>query len=234
MKKRILLLLTLAFAFCLGAQAQTGFAGTQGAPYTGGGSGCPSEGMFLDKSTPQVFVSGNPRLCQPISETLSSVSAQTALTNVTTAQALFTFTPQAAGLMNFVGRAIRIKGKAIFSNGVTTPAITISVAVGATTVCTIATAANANSNTNSPLEYEFTITTAATGSSGNDYCEGWVKDTVSAAWSSGTAVAEYTEGSNAVSSNYDHTAKNNFVTNIASTATLTSVTELKQTIELVF
>lgn len=148
----------------------------------------------------------------------------TALTNVTTVQTMASWTLP-AGAMNVQGKRIHIHGELMFSNGATTPAITLSVKIGSSiTPVSVVGASNANSNTNSPLEFDFTIQTTTTGTSGADEAHGWFTETVGSAWSSGTAVVAYVDGNTAASSTYDHTVANTLALNIASTATLTSVT----------
>lgn len=149
---------------------------------------------------------------------------QSAITTVTTAQSLASWT-MAAGAMNVQGKKMTIKGELMFSNGATTPAITLSVKIGASvTPVSIVGASNANTNASSPLYFEFEIQTTTTGTSGADEAHGRFCETVAAAWSSGTAVVCYLDGQTAASSTYDHTAANAISLNIAATAALTTVT----------
>ena len=149
---------------------------------------------------------------------------QTAVTTVTTAQAMGTWT-LAAGAMNVQGKKMRIKGYAVFSNGATTPAITLSVKIGSSiTPVSIVGAANANTNSSAPLPFDIVIQTTTTGSSGADEAHGCMQDATSAAWSSGTAMVTYCDNNTAASSTYDHTAANALAINIAATAALTTVT----------
>jgi len=148
----------------------------------------------------------------------------TALTTVTTAQTMGSWTLP-AGAMNVQGKRMHIHGQLMFSNGVTTPAITLSVKIGSSvTPVSVVGAANANSNTNSPVDFDFTIQTTTTGTSGADEAHGCFTNTVAAAWSSGTAMAIYCDGNTAASSTYDHTVANSLQLQIAATAALTSVT----------
>lgn len=148
---------------------------------------------------------------------------QTAITNVTTAQTMFS-TTIAAGAMNVQGKRIHIHGTLVFSNGATTPIITLVAKIGTVSSVSIAGAANANTNSNSPVHFDMYVQTTTTGTSGADEGHGCFTNTVAAAWSSGTAMPVYCDGANAASSTYDHTVANTLAINIAANATLTTVT----------
>jgi len=149
---------------------------------------------------------------------------QAAITTVTTAQTMASWSLP-AGAMNVQGKRMHIHGQLMFSNGATTPAITLSVKIGSSiTPVSVVGASNANTNTNSPVDFDFTIQTTTTGTSGADEAHGCFTNTVAAAWSSGTAMAIYCDGNTAASSTYDHTVANTLALNIAASATLTSVT----------
>lgn len=148
---------------------------------------------------------------------------QAALTTVTTAQTMFTYT-FTAGIQNILNRSFGIVGEAMFSNGVTTPAITISLKIGSVTIASVVGANNANSNTNAPINFAFNWITSAIGATGTDEAHGWMEEATAAAWASGTAVATYVDGNTAASSTYDHTAANVLQVNIAASAALTTVT----------
>lgn len=201
----------------------------------GGGLVCPFGANYTLTSlvstgyaTPAI--SGAPNTAGVVNLT---AGPQTAITTVTTAQTMGSW-PLAAGAMNVQGKKMRIKGELMFSNGVTTPAITLSVKIGSTvSPVSIVGAANANSNSNAPLYFEAEIQTTTTGTSGADEAHGRFCETVGAAWSSGTAVVCYLDGATAASSTYDHTAANTLALNIAATAALTTVTLRDVSIEFI-
>lgn len=148
----------------------------------------------------------------------------TAITTVTTAQTMGSWTIP-AGAMNVQGKKMHIHGTLVFSNGATTPAITLSAKIGSSvTPLSIVGANNANSNSSSPVHFDMWIQTTTVGTSGADEAHGCFTDTVAAAWSSGTASAIYCDGNAAASSTYDHTVANTLALNIAATAALTTVT----------
>jgi len=223
------LLLLVALLALATAPASAQFIITQAGPITANST---QAALAIDTASDVLYVCpGGP--CQSIAQTLSVQTAQTALTNVTSAQTMFSVSLK-QGVMNVVGRTLRVCGEAMFSNGATTPAITIGVKIGSSVTPVSATSAsNANSNTNAPLNFCFNITTNATGASGTDEAHGWLTDATAAAWSAGTAVATYVDGNTAVSSTYDHTAANTLAVNISSTATLTSVTPRHLFVELI-
>lgn len=217
--------------FALPACGQSGFGTTQFGPLSGNCQSSPTLGM--DLSMGQAYVCGGQHIWSGLQLSPSIQGAQTALTTVTTAQTMFTIPACStsvttnclpAGFNNVVGKTWEICGEAMFSNGATTPAITIAVKVGAATPVSAVTANNANTNTNAPLNFCFRGTTTLAGASGTDEAHGWITDATAAAWAAGTAVATYVDGQTAVSAAYDHTAANAVTVTIAATAALTSVT----------
>lgn len=232
MKKLAMLLLVVAMCAlpALPLHGQV-FGAVQNGPLSGNCQSAPVLGM--DSSIGQPYVCGNQHVWSGVQVSPSIQTAQAALTNVTTAQTAFTIQACStslttnclpAGLMNAVNKTMEVCGELMFSNGVTTPAITIAVKFGAATPVSITTASNANSNTNAPLNFCVRVTTATSGTSGTDEAHGWLTDATAAAWTSGTAVSTFVDGNTAVSSGYDHTVANAVTVTIASTATLTSVT----------
>lgn len=165
-------------------------------------------------------LSGAPNTAGLVQLTSGPVAA---ITTVTTAQTMASWSIP-AGAMNVQGKRVRACGELMFSNGATTPAITLSMKIGSITVASVVGASNANTNANSPLNFCFTAQTTTTGTSGADEAHGWFQEAVAAAWSSGTAIVTYTDGATAASSTYDHTVANTLALNIAATAALTTVT----------
>ena len=138
---------------------------------------------------------------------LKVLTAQTAITTVTTAQTLNSTTAVTlpASAMNVVGKTLHVHGMLIFSNGVTTPTVAVSLKVGSVVELIPTSAANANSNTNSPVIFDFECTTQATGATGNDQCHGFITDDVANA-TPGAASSVYPDINTSVSGNWDHTA----------------------------
>jgi hypothetical protein len=158
---------------------------------------------------------------------------QTAITTVTTAQTMASW-QIAAGAMNVQGKKMKIKGFLTFSNGATTPAITLSVKIGSSmTPVSIVGAANANTNSNAPVEFEAYVQTTTVGTSGADEAHGCFRNATAAAWSSGASMLSFCDNNTAASSTYDHTVANTLALNIAATAVLTTVTLRDVSIEFI-
>lgn len=234
----IVLAAAMICAFASPASGQ-GFGVAQPGPLSGNCQSSPSLG--IDTAIGQPYICGGQHVWSGIQISPSIQLAQSALTTVTTAQTMFTVpacsasvTTQclSAGVMNAVGKTIEICGEAMFSNGATTPAITIAAKFGAATAVSVTTASNANTNSNAPLNWCFRVTTNAIGATGTDEAHGWVTDDTATAWASGSAVSTYVDGSTAVSSTYDHTVANALTVTIASTATLTTVTPRHLVVQL--
>ena len=158
--------------------------------------------------------------------------AQTPLSTLTTAQTMFTVALP-AGIMNSVGRTLRIWGAGVYTSpGTTAPVFTVSAKIAAVTpVAITAAAVSTTASTNAPFEFLFNITTAATGTTGNDEAHGRF-DLNIAAGAPAAAIATYLDTNTAVSSNYDHTAANTLLIQIAATLTITSVTPRQLTVEV--
>lgn len=176
----------------------------------------------IDKTNGQMYVGAN-GVWSTDQHLLNVQGPQAALTTVTTAQTMFSYTIP-VGLQNILNKTFLVQGQAMFSNGATTPAITIALKIGSTTLVSVVGANNANTNSNAPLNFGFTFQTTAIGATGTDEAHGWLENAVSAAWSAGVAVAAYTDGNNAASAAYDHTISNILTVTIAATAALTTVT----------
>lgn len=88
--------------------------------------------------------------------------------NITTETTLFgSFDPFPAGALNTVNKRMVIKGSAFFTTAVSeTPTITLSILFATISVASVTTGAVTASLTNSPFNFEFILTTNATGASG--------------------------------------------------------------------
>lgn len=89
---------------------------------------------------------------------------QTALTAITTAQALLSF-PFVAGALNVTGRKIRVRAVILYSTTAANVAtISFALVLGGVTLCTITTAAtNTAASANLPIEVEFELTVVTLG-----------------------------------------------------------------------
>ena len=159
-----------------------------------------------------------------VSTALTTLHAQTAITTVTTIQALNSTTVTVpAGAMNVAGKTLHVKGYFVFSNGATTPTLTVTLKLGSVLMSAPVSAANANSNSSSPVWFEFYATTVGTGASGTLEAHGYVMDDVADA-TAGHPLTFYPDYLAAVSSAVDLTAAENITVNLTASATVTTAT----------
>ena len=191
-------------------------------------------GLLLDATNNVLYSSGDNQKLAVVGggSLIVAQGNQTALTTLTTAQTGYTFTVPANSL-NVVGKILQIEWNAIFSNSATTPAITVALKMGATSIVSVVGAANANSNSNSPISGSFLCVTTTAGTSGVLEAHGALNNCVSAAWSSGTAVATYLDGANGGATAYDMTAASTATITFAASGTITTLTPQFLIVEVV-
>jgi hypothetical protein len=164
---------------------------------------------------------------------LAKFVAQTTLTNITTAQTLFS-KAIAAGLLNLVGRTLLVTGFGVYSSaGGSTPTITIALTLGGVTLCTItSTAINTAANTNLQFQFQFQATVVSVGASATLECHGDVAINLSAN-TPGSALSEFADQNTAVSSAVNLTAAATLAATIAASGTVSSATLRLASVELV-
>lgn len=167
--------------------------------------------------------------CHGIETMLALLLAQTALTNVTTAQNLFSKALPANALSK-LGRTILITGTAIFTTA-NAATITIAIVIGGVTVCTVTTATTAAAITNGQIQFTFTISTNALGAAGNVEAHGSISAQLAAAL--GTALPFYADQNTAVSGAINLTQPANLVATIACSAAVASVQLRQCSIEII-
>lgn len=188
-------------------------------PSGASGSNNNAPGLTFDQQNGIVAAVGSAHTESVMHMTLALFQAQTALTAITTAQALF-IAALNAWLLQRVGRTIRVTGFLIYTTaGTTTPTITIALVLGAVTLATITTAAtSATASANLPIQFEFVFTVASTGTAGTIEAHGTVAANISAN-TPAAAAAQYSDTNTAVSSAVNlETALNLEVTIAASLA----------------
>jgi hypothetical protein len=168
-----------------------------------------------------------------ISGTLQVLPAQTAITTVSTIQAMnSTAITIPAGALNVVGKMSRICGQFVFSNGATAPLITLSEKFGAVALAAPVSSANANTNSSSPGLFCFYTTTTATGASGTVESHGYLTENVASAVA-GAAASTFPDTVTAVSSAIDLTAAITVTINMTvSSGPVTTATLRWATVEL--
>jgi hypothetical protein len=164
---------------------------------------------------------------------LAALVAQTPLTNITTAQNLFTKI-FGAGLLNLVGRTLLVTGFGVYSSaGGSTPTITIALTLGGVTLCTItSTPINTAANTNLQFQFQFQATVVSVGASATLECHGDVAINLSAN-TPGSALSEFADQNTAVSSAVNLTAAATLAATIAASGTVSSATLRLASVELV-
>lgn len=161
----------------------------------------------------------------------ANVGTQTALTAITTAQTLFS---QAfgAGVLNTVGRSIRVRGSLVYNTTSTNVAtITIALKLGAVTLCTITTAAtNTAASTNLPIQFDFTLTVATTGTAGTVNSHGQVTANIGTTAAPNTVI--YLDTNVAPSSAVDLTIAETLTVTIAASAAVPSAQLLSASVDV--
>lgn len=208
---------------------------TKGPSNTSGGN-LNSPGLTLDSQNNLVAAVGDTRTERLFQAILAAITAQTALTNVTTAQNLINQTIN-KGLLNRAGRTVCITGFGIYTSpGTTTPTITIALVLGAVTVCSITSAAiSATASTNMPFQFLFEFTVVSTGATATVEAHGYFTINISAN-TPAAAAADYCDTNAAVSSAIDLTGDSSGITTlqvqVSATSAISSIQLRLATIEV--
>jgi hypothetical protein len=161
----------------------------------------------------------------------ANIAQQAALSNITTAQNLFTQV-MAAGSLNLVGRTLRVRGTVIYSTTSTNVAtITIAVKLGAVTLCSITTAAtNTAASSNLPIQFEFLLTVVTAGSAGMINAHGSVTANIGTVAAPNTAI--YLDTNVAAQGPVDLTIAETLAVTIAASAAVPSAQLLSGSIDI--
>lgn len=164
---------------------------------------------------------------------IASVSAQTAVTSVTTAQTMYSLALP-ANFQNVAGRTLRICGYGVYTSpGTTTPTITLQITEGGVTPVAITSAGvSSTASTNMPFQACFDLTTVATGTSGTIEAHGQIAINISAN-TPAAAMTTYDDTNTAVSSAINLNSANTLAVQVAASGTITSVTLRQLTIEVI-
>lgn len=132
---------------------------------TGGQTSAP--GTSFDQVNNLLSTVGNARTETLLMAAIEALGPQTALTAITVAQDLISFTLP-SWLLNRTLRRMRIRGRGIYTSpGTTTPVITLALSLGGTGVCSIASAAlSSTASANMPFAFEFEVVSIVTGAAG--------------------------------------------------------------------
>lgn len=164
---------------------------------------------------------------------LLALLSQTALTNISTAQNLFSQSIP-GGQFNKVGRTFLVSIFGIYSfAGGSTPTITLALKLGSVTLFTITSSAiNTAASTNLQFQLSVQCTVAAIGASATIESHGSLTINLSAN-TPGAALSAFADQNTAVSGAIDLTQAQNLVATIACSGTLSSAQLRSATVELV-
>lgn len=209
------------------------FAQQTTGPATATGENTNIGALIQDRANNITETVGEDGLAQALMSALYVLTAQTALTAITTAQNLFDET-LGAQVLNKLARKLRIKGRIIYnSTGAAVATITLAVKFGGVAMVAITTAAtNTAASTGMPIEFEFTLTTVTTGTSGTIEAHGRVDANISAN-TPAVAVATYLDTNVAVSSAVNLNIEQPLLVTIAASAAIPSAQLREMTVEVV-
>lgn len=195
---------------------------TYGPPAANGLNAYDQKAIVLDQINGVMYSSGsaNGRKLMAAMGAPLVLPAQTALTAITTAQALLSFV-FGAGALNVTGRKIRVKGVLIYSTTIANVAtISFALTLGGVTLCTITTAAtNTAASANLPIQFEFELTVVTLGATATIESHGRVDANIGTA---AAAAAVYLDTNTAVSAAVNLTAAATLGVTIAASAAVPS------------
>lgn len=209
------------------------FAQQTSGPATATGKNTNIGALIQDRTNNIAETVGVGGVAQALMSALYVLTAQTALTAITTAQNLFNQT-LGAQVLNKTARKIRIKGRIIYnSTGAAVATITLAVKFGGVALVSITTAAtDTAASTGMPIDFEFTLTTVTTGTSGTIEAHGKVTANISANTPAAAAVT-YLDTNVAVSSAVNLNIAEALVVTIAASAAIPSAQLREMTVEVV-
>jgi len=205
---------------------------TQG-PATATGANTNKGALIFDRQNNITESVGDSGVAAAHQTSLLVQAATAALVTITTAQNLLNFALNAA-VLNKVGRTILISGVLIYTTpGTTTPALTIALKLGGTTICSITTAAlSATASTNMPVQYQFELNVVSTGASGTVECHGSVNANISANTPAAASTC-FLDTNTAVSSAINLLSQLNLTITVAANSAISSIQSRQLTVEVV-
>lgn len=190
------------------------------------------QAIVQDTQNNTLSISGSSRRLAILRSSVIALSAQTALSAITTAQNLISqaFAP---GALNVVGRRVRVKVTLIYSTTATNVAtLSFALVLGGVTLCTITTAAtNTAASTNLPVTVEFEFTVVSVGAAATIESHGTVNANIGTA--AAAAIATYLDTNTAVSAAVNLIASATLAVTIAASAAVPSAQVRDAVIEYV-
>lgn len=205
---------------------------THGPVNSAGTNPFDTQALILDVDNDILEISGKAQTRHALRKAITILQEQTALTAITTAQALLAKALN-AGAMNVANRTVRVRGRIIYSTtSANVATITLALVLGGVTLCSITTAAtNTAASTGLPIDFDFVFSVATTGATPNIESHGSVRaniGTVAAA-----AIAEYLDTNAAVVAGPSLIAQQTLQVTIAASAAVPSAQLLFSETELI-
>jgi hypothetical protein len=196
---------------------------TYGPPNAAGVNIWDQKSIALDQVNGVMYSSGstNGRKFMAAMAAPLILPAQAALTAITTAQGLLSFT-FTAGALNVTGRKMRVKACVIYSTTAANVAtLSFALVLGGVTLCTITTAAtNTTASVNLPIYFEFELTVVSLGATATIESHGRVDANIGTA--AAAAAATYLDTNTAVSAAVNLTAAATLSVTLAASAAVPS------------
>jgi hypothetical protein len=210
------------------------FAQITSGPATATGQNTNKGALIFDKTSNIVESVGDAGLAAANQTALYILTAQTALSNVTTAQNLFNQTLNRS-VLNKLNRTLQIAGTLLYTTpGTTTPTLTIALVLGGVTLCAITVSAlNTVASTNMPVQFYFEIMTASTGNAGTIEAHGFVNANISAN-TPGASVTTFNDTNIAVSAPVNLMTALPLQVQVSASSAITSIQLRQFSVEVVF
>src|SRR5665213_1434379 len=205
---------------------------TQGPLSSAGTNPYDQQALVLDTQNNTLSVSGASRMLALLRSNTLTLTAQTALTAITTAQTLLSkIFP--LGVLNVQNRRIHVEGNVVYNTTIANVAtLAFALTLGGVTLCTITTAAtNTAASTHLPVHFEFDFTVVSLGASATIESHGQVLANIGT--TAAAAVAAYLATNTAVSSAVNLLANATLAVTIAASAAVPSMTLRDAVIEYV-
>ena len=190
------------------------------------------QAIVQDSQNNTLQVSGAGRTLALLRSNTLTLTAQTALTAITTAQTLLSkIFP--LGALNVQNRRIHVEGNVVYNTTIANVAtLAFALTLGGVTLCTITTAAtNTAASTNLPVHFEFDFTVVSLGASATIEAHGKVEANIGTA--AAGATTQYLATNAAVSSAVNLLANATLAVTIAASAAVPSMTLRDAVIEYV-
>ena len=201
------------------------FAQITAGPASTTGNNPNKQALIFDRANNITESVGDAGIATAEQTALAVANAQSALSNVTTAQTAYTANILSGG-MNKLRRMFEILGSGVYTSpGATTPTITVQIVLGGVTLCAIVGGPiNTTASTNMPFNFAFTLSVVSTGTAGTIESHGYFNINTSAN-TPAAAIQTFNDTNTAVSSAVNLvTSPLALLVQFAASSTVTSIT----------